>query len=97
MVVQPSLKLSFISKLESVKEYLNLCDIFRLRFPDVLSIDILPSVNTDHFAVYLRLGQPDEINRGPSSWKFNNSLINNTTFFNEISDFIEKCKSYDLT
>ena len=64
---------------------------------NVLSIDILPSVNTDHSAVYLRLGALDEINRGPSSWKFNNSLINDTTFVDEMSDFIEKCKSYDLT
>ena len=31
----------------------------------------------------------DEINRGPSSWKFNNSIINDTTFLNEMSDFIE--------
>ena len=30
----PSLKLSSISKLESIKEYLNICDIFRVRFPD---------------------------------------------------------------
>ena len=57
----------------------------------------MPPVNTDHSAVYLRLGAPDEINRGPSSWKFNNSLINDTTFVDEMSDFIEKCKSYDLT
>ena len=64
---------------------------------NVLSIDILPSVNTDHSAVCLRLGELDEINRGPSSWKFNNSLINDTTFFNEMLDFIEKCKSFDLT
>ena len=91
----PSLKLSSISKLESIKEYLNICDIFRVRSPDKrrftyrsknpllqrrhdylcisneLSIDILPSVNTDHSAVYLRLRALDEINRGPSSWKFN--------------------------
>ena len=122
----PSLKLSSISKLEFFKEYLNLCDILRVRFPDkrrftyrsknpllqrrldyllisnelqdnVLSTDILLSVNIDHSAVYLRLGAPDEINRGPSSWKFNNSLTNDTTFFDEMSDFIEKCKSYDLT
>ena len=64
---------------------------------NVLSIDILPSVNTDHSAVYLKLGALDEINRGPSSWKFNNSLINDTTFVDEMSDFIEKCKSHDLT
>ena len=122
----PSLKLFSISKLESIKEYLNLCDIFRVRLPDkrrftyrsknpllqrrfdylfisnelqynVFSIDILPSVNSDHSAVYLRLGALDEINRGPSYWQFNNSLINDTRFFNEMSDFIEKCKSYDLT
>ena len=30
----PSLKLSSISKLESIKEYLDICDIFRIRFPD---------------------------------------------------------------
>ena len=64
---------------------------------NVLSINILPSVNTDHSAVYLGLGALDEINRGPSSLKFNNSLINDTTFVDEMSDFIEKCKSYDLT
>ena len=86
----PSLKLSSISKLESIKEYLNMCDIFRVRFSDkrrftyrsknpllqrrldylfisnelqdnVLSIDILPSVNTDHSAVYLRLGALDKL------------------------------------
>ena len=82
----PSLKLSSISTLESIKEYLNICDIFRVRFPDkrrftyrsrdpslqrrldylfisnelmdnVLSIDILPSINTDYSrsAVYLSL------------------------------------------
>ena len=64
---------------------------------NVPSIDILPSVNTDRSAVYLRLGALDEINRRPSSWKSNNSLFNDTTFVDDMSDFIEKCKSYDLT
>ena len=83
--------LHYISKLESIKNYLNLCDMFRVRFLDkrlftyrsknpllqrrldylfisnelqdnVLSIDISLSVNTDHSAVYLRLGELDEIN-----------------------------------
>ena len=62
----------------------------------MLSIDILPSVNTDHSAVYLKLGALDEMNRGPSSWKFNNSLINDTTFFDEMSDFIEKFETLHL-
>ena len=127
----PSLKISSISKLESVKEYFNLCDIFCVRFPDksrftyrsknlllqriiclfqiidylfisnelqdnVLSTDILPSVNTDHSAVYLKLGALDEMNRGPSSWKFNNSLINDTIFFDEMSDFIEKLETLHI-
>ena len=30
----PSLKFPSISKLESIKEYLNLCDIYRVRFSD---------------------------------------------------------------
>ena len=107
-----SLKLSSISKLESINEYQRFT--YRSKNPllqrrldhlfisnelqdNVLSTDILPFVNTDHSAVYLRLGAIDEINRGPSSWRCNNPLINDTTFVDEMSDFIEKCKSYDLT
>ena len=40
----------------------------------VKTIDVIPSVNTDHSAVYLQIRVQNENRRGKSYWKFNNSL-----------------------
>ena len=90
-----------LAKFESIKQKLDLCDVWHIRNPtvddlltaqnphffnagstmffisysiqeDVKQIDILPSINSDHSPVYLKLSNGNETSRGPSHWKFNN-------------------------
>ena len=39
-------------------------------------VDIIPSVQSDHSVVKIKLCSSKENARGPSHWKFNNSLVN---------------------
>ena len=42
--------------------------------------DIIPSINSDHSAIVLHLNTIGKQNHGPSYWKFNNSLANDTDY-----------------
>ena len=48
-------------------------------------MDIIPSVQSDHSLLKLKITPINERTRGPSSWKFNSSLVND-------SDFVEQMK-----
>ena len=47
---------------------------------DVDETDIIPSINSDHSAIVLHLNTIGKQNHGPSYWKFNNSLANDTDY-----------------
>ena len=62
----------------------------------VKTIDVIPSVNTDHSAVYLQIRVLNENRRGRSYWKFNNSLLSDNVYIEKINREIERCKKEDL-
>ena len=45
---------------------------------DVVKSEILTSIKTDHLAITLEIDSLDDQQRGPSFWKFNNSLLLNS-------------------
>ena len=48
---------------------------------DIEKSDIIPSINSDHSAIFLHLNSIDKPKHGPSFWKFNASLVNQPTLF----------------
>ena len=54
------------------------------------NIKILNAVSTDHSPLFCLFLNLTSISRGPGLWKFNNSLIPNTTFVNEMKTLILK-------
>jgi len=52
----------------------------------VTSVDILPSIKSDHSAVFLELKEIKENNRGPSYWKLNTTLLANEEYKKMIID-----------
>ena len=114
---KPSIKLMSLAKFESIKQKLDLCDVWRIRNPDsrrftyrskspflqrrldylfisdsiqkdVDQIDILASLNSDHSPVYLKFSEGNETSRGPSYWKFNNSLLDDHHFVTSLTERI---------
>ena len=61
-------------------------------YDTVNNTDIIPSVRSDHSAIILNLTQLDKIERGPGLWKFNNSLLENDIYINELKTKIAKWK-----
>ena len=59
---------------------------------DVLSCNILAIPNTDHKAVHIEIAT-DCITRGPSYWKFNDSLLKDEEYVKLINEKIEWCKT----
>ena len=114
---KPSIKLMSLAKFESIKQKLDLCDVWRIRNPDsrrftyrskspflqrrldylfisdsiqedVNQIDILASLNSDHSPVYVKFSEGNETSRGPSYWKFNNSLLDDQHFVTSLTERI---------
>ena len=46
----------------------------------VMDSKIIPSVQSDHSAIVLKLSPTNQGERGRSYWKFNNSLLNDNDF-----------------
>ena len=42
---------------------------------EVVSVDIIPAIRTDHSAITIHINGIEETRRGPSFWKFNSSLL----------------------
>ena len=109
----PRLKIQSLSKLISMMSENELCDIFRVRNPDVKRLtwrnknpfiqrrldyfilseglqdsieimDMIPSVQSDHSVLKLKITPINERTRGPSSWKFNNSLVHDSNFVEQM-------------
>ena len=47
---------------------------------NIVSIDIIPSIKSDHSAITLSINGIDDSKRGPSFWKFNCSLVNDNNY-----------------
>ena len=62
----------------------------------VRTIDVIPSGNTDHSAVYLQIRLVNENRRGRSYWKFNNSLLSDNGYIEKMNREIERRKKEDL-
>ena len=69
--------------------------------------DIIPSINSDHSAIFLHFNSMDKPKHGPSFWKFNASLVNDDDFvalinesvplwLEEFKDVIDKRLLWDL-
>ena len=58
-------------------DYLSISDSLQ---DDVAKTDIITAINTDHLAVVLGVDSLAEYPRGPSFWKFNNSLLHDSNF-----------------
>ena len=74
---------------------------------DVEDADIIPSINSDHSAIVLHFSTIEKQNHGPSYWKFNSSLTNDTNYvtlinqsipvwLNEFKDVTDKRVLWDL-
>ena len=58
-------------------DYLSISDSLQ---DDVAKTDIINAIKTDHLAVVLGVNSLAEYPRGPSFWKFNNSLLHDSNF-----------------
>ena len=47
-------------------------------------MDTIPSVQSDHSVLKLKISPINERTRGPSSWKFNNSLVHDSNFVRQM-------------
>ena len=47
---------------------------------DVVKSEIVTAIKTDHLAITLEIDNPGNQQRGPSFWKFNNSLLEDPIF-----------------
>ena len=74
---------------------------------DIVSVDIIPSIKSDHSAITLSINGIDDSNRGPSFWKFNCSLVNDNNYcglldtnikswLEEFKDVVDKRVLWDL-
>ena len=105
----PKLKVQSIAKLVSMMSENDLCDIFRVRNPDLKrytwrrkapfkqrrldyflisdelqdqidQADIIPSIQSDHSTLKLKICGAKCNSKGPSYWKLNNSLLQDKVF-----------------
>ena len=53
--------------------------------------DVLNALSSDHSSLFCSISKPNELNKGKGKglWKFNNSLISNTDFFERMKQPIE--------
>ena len=55
---------------------------------DIEKSDIIPSINSDHSAIFLHLNSLDKPEYGPSFWKFNASLADDDDFVKLINESV---------
>ena len=55
---------------------------------DIEKSDIIPSINSDHSAIFLQLNSLDKPEYGPSFWKFNASLTDDDDFVKLINESV---------
>ena len=63
---------------------------------DVVLVDIKPSITSDHSAITLLINDVDDSERGPSFWKFNFTLVNDSDYrfllYENIKNWLEEFK-----
>ena len=52
--------------------------------------DIIPSINSDHSAIFLQFISIEKSDHGPSFWKFNASLVDDEYFVTLINESVPK-------
>ena len=52
--------------------------------------DIIPSINSDHSAIFLQFNSIEKSDHGPSFWKFNASLVDDEDFVTLINESVPK-------
>ena len=52
---------------------------------DIDTVDIITAIKSDHSAITLGMNSLDESLRGPSFWKFNSNLVNDSDYCQLIS------------
>ena len=63
---------------------------------DIEKSDIIPSINSDHSAIFLHLNSSDKPEYGPSFWKFNASLTDDDDFVKLINESVPRwLKEFD--
>lgn len=63
-----------------IQRRLDYCFISDSLQDDVVKTDIITAINTNNLAVVLGVNSLAEYPRGPSFWKFNNSLLDDSNF-----------------
>ena len=63
----------------------------------MVNVEVLPSVNSDHSLIYLKLVENTTMSRGRSYWKFNNSFLKEPDYISAMRTEIEKIKNTELT
>lgn len=53
---------------------------------EVVSVDIIPAIRTDHSAITIHINGIEETRRGPTFWKFNSSLLEDEEYIKLITD-----------
>ena len=69
-------------------DYFLISEVF---YSDINKVDILPGYRTDHSMILLSF-KFNKFTRGHSYWKFNNSLLRDRAYVNEIKNVIDRVK-----
>ena len=75
-----SKKFSWRQKSPIIQRRLDYWLISDLLQDDVVKVDIVTAIKTDHHVITLEIDSVDDQKRGPSFWKFNNSLLDDVLF-----------------
>ena len=85
-----SKKFSWIQKSPIIQRRLDNWLISDLLQDDVAKVDIVTAIRTDHHAITLEIDSLSDQQRGPSFWKFNNSLFDDAFFVESLRENFPK-------
>ena len=86
-----SKKFSWRQKSPVIQRRLDYWLISDLLQDNVAKVDIVTAIRTDHHAITLEIDSLNDQQRGPSFWKFNNSLLDDTLFVERLRENFPKC------
>ena len=85
-----SKKFSWRQKNPIVQRRLDYWLISDLLQDDVVKVDIVTAIRTDHHAITLEIDSINDQQRGPSFWKFNNCLLDDDLFVERLRENFPK-------
>ena len=85
-----SKKFSWRQKSPIIQRRLDYWLISDLLQDDVAKVDIVTAIRTDHHAITLEIDSLNDQQRGPSLWKFNNSLLDDAFFVERLRENFPK-------